>query len=70
MLWMLFRRLGVQQDVVNVDYHKVIHFLSKNGVYRGCECQKCIAQPKIYHQDFIRPIPCATHHFFHILDLS
>lgn len=64
--YILFCRLGIHQNIIDVDHHKIIHHLSKNGVWKFCECRWCITQSEWHEQEFTRPISYVTCHFFHI----
>lgn len=53
----LLRHIWMLQNIVVIDYHKIFHLVSKDDVHKGYECQRYIIQPKMHHQELIKPIP-------------
>ncbi len=49
MFCMFFYCLGVHQDIINVNDHKLVQFLMEDKVHEGREHQWNVAQPKWHH---------------------
>jgi len=63
---MFFCCLGVHQDIIIVDDHKLVQLFMEDKVHKGGEHRRNIAQPKWHHQKLIQAIPSPHCHLFHI----
>ena len=61
---MIFVILGVDKDVVNEDYDKLIQLFHKHFVHEVHEKNECVCQSERHHYEFILSVPGLTNAVF------
>jgi hypothetical protein len=67
MFYMFFCHLGIHQDIINMDDHKLVQFFMENGIHKGCEHQGSLKQHEWHHQELTWTIHGPHYCLFHIL---
>jgi hypothetical protein len=55
---MFFGSLGVNEDVINEDHHKLVQVRSENAIHIIHENSRSICQSEWHHQVLIMVVPC------------
>ena len=58
MLLVLFQRVAIHDNVVEIDDHESIKVGVEDFIHQGAKSGRCIGESKRHDKKFIGPVPC------------